>query len=78
MPAWPSDLRSAFRHLLKRPGLTAAAMAALALGAGAHTAVFSIVNDVMSCRMRNGRKRLAFAWPSTSNDGGPTHLEVER
>ena len=41
------DLKFAFRSLLKNPGFSLLAVLVMALGIGANTAVFSVVNTVL-------------------------------
>ena len=47
MTGLPQDLRYAVRQFFKMPGLTAIIVITIALGIGANTALFSVVNGVL-------------------------------
>ena len=73
----PRDFRYAARSLLRTPGFTVVAVAVLALGIGATSAIFSLVSAVWLKPLPFAdEERLVSLWVDLSSLGGPSRLEA--
>src|SRR5258708_40255795 len=64
------DVRYGLRGLAKNPGFTAVAIVVLALGAGANTAIFSVVNAILLRPLNYGRpQELVIVWGTNARSG---------
>jgi putative ABC transport system permease protein len=73
MESFFSDFRYGLRSIIKRPGFTAVAVITLALGIGANTAIFSVVNALLLRPLPfKEPEKLVQVWESNLKRGGNT------
>jgi len=70
LESFAEDVRQGLRQLTKAPVFTLTAVAALALGIGATSAVFSVVNTVILKPLVSGTNKLVEVWLHNPKAGG--------
>jgi putative ABC transport system permease protein len=73
MESFFQDLKHSVRTFLKRPGFTGAAIAALTLGIGTNTAIFSIVDAVLLKPLHAPEAERIVVFMSTSGEGSSSN-----
>ena len=63
------DIRFGFRRLVKSPGFSVVAILSLALGIGANTAIFSLVNMVLFRQLPVANAEQVVTVSATGKDG---------
>ena len=75
MQSFWQDLRYGARMLLKNPGFTLVAVLTLALGIGANTAIFSVINGVLFSALPYPQpEQLAMVWLDNRRQGIPDDI----
>src|SRR5947209_18469479 len=78
MESFLKDIKHSFRMFWQTPGFTATAVAALALGIGTNTAIFSVVNAVLLKPVHAPEPNRVVAFVSTSGEGSsPLASEIK-
>src|SRR5215475_1853832 len=71
------DLRYGARMLLKKPGFTLIAVISLAVGIGANTAIFSVVNTLLLKALPyHDPDRIVLVWGVDNQSGGGARSQV--